>query len=184
MLEDFLDNSKVFALDELDDLGSRDAIGLLVVGQLLDALEPGSKFGILGGIHWQEHHKAGKGGSDVEIGNGQVVSSQIIATFQEQIQGLVHTFQGIDFGLWNLRLVLPEERERNSCSGGRDHTGVVVQTLIDNGSLLQILGVQRIILAILAHQVGVDGMAVGQVETIVIYGGHRMQGVNLKELWL
>lgn len=57
-----------------------------------------------------------------------------------------------------------------------------MQPLVDDRPLLQILGIERVVVGVLVDEVGVDGVTIPYGEVLVLQGGHRVERIDLKSI--
>lgn len=121
------------------------------------------------------------GGDQSDIGDGQMLAGRVRLSLEEGVEegeGVLNLLEVVRVG-WLLGEDLGVVVVGESLVDGAD---IEVEALVDDGTLLGVLRVQRIGLAVLLHQIDDDGVRLPQNESVVIDRGHGVLGIELLKI--
>lgn len=173
-----------FLVNQFNEFVDANSVGFVVVWKSLHALQPGEQTWVLITMDWNVGFQRSNGSNEVEISNGQAVSTEIVPVLQELLTHSIRFTNAIVLPFWDVTFVVVEKRilwgrlfsSHFQNIGEKTHidalqtwvqdSRVEVQTLINDGMKIEILWVQRIVLGMTADQVAVDSVTVPDVFAI------------------
>lgn len=99
-----------FLVNQFNEFVDWNSVDLVVVWKTLHALQPGEQTWVLITMDWDVGFQRSDGSNEVEISNGQAVSTEVVPVLQELLTESITFTDAIVLPFWDVTFVVEEKR--------------------------------------------------------------------------